>query len=281
MDSINRLENVLKENIIGQDKAIKELVDITKKIKMGYSNHKLKSFLFVGPTGVGKTNLVKLYAKELVGENNLIRLDMSEYADSTAVNKIIGSSPGYVGYSDNNNILDKLKDRPNAILLLDEIDKAHPQVINLLYQVLDEGYITDSRNNTINLNNNMVIMTSNLGFEESRVGFNKNVGAKSSLLDKFPSSLINRIDSIITFNYLKQDDIRVIVEKRLNCLKDKYPEFSYSSKLVDDIIKECEYQEFGARRIEKIIDKRVESVIIDKMLASEKLYLDGLMEYQI
>lgn len=283
MDSINRLENVLKENIMGQDKAIKELVDITKKIKMGYSNHKLKSFLFVGPTGVGKTNLVKLYAKELVGENNLIRLDMSEYADSTAVNKIIGSSPGYVGYSDNNNILDKLKDRPNAILLLDEIDKAHSQVINLLYQVLDEGYITDSRNNTINLNNNIVIMTSNLGFEESKVGFNKKVGinAKSSLLDKFPSSLINRIDSIITFNYLKEDDIKVIVEKRLNCLKDKYPEFSYSSKLVDDIIKECEYQEFGARRIEKIIDKRVEGIIIDKMLASERLYLDGLMEYQI
>lgn len=283
VDSIKRLKSSLRKNIIGQDKAIDELISVTKKIKLGYSNNKLKSFLFVGPTGVGKTNLVKVYARELFGDDNLIRLDMSEYADSTAINKIIGSSPGYVGYNDNNNILDKLKDRPNAILLLDEIDKAHPQVINLLYQMLDEGCISDSRNNTINLNNNIVIMTSNLGFEESKLGFNKDddVNVRSSLLGKFPVSLINRIDSVIKFNYLKESDIRVIIKNRLDSLKKRYSEFSYSSSLIDDIIKECEYQEFGARRIDKIIDKRVESIIIDKVLSGDKLFLDGLVEYQV
>ena len=282
-DSISKLESSLRESIIGQDKAIDELISVTKKIKLGYSNNKLKSFLFVGPTGVGKTNLVKVYARELFGDDNLIRLDMSEYADSTAINKIIGSSPGYVGYSDNNNILDKLKDRPNAILLLDEIDKAHPQVINLLYQMLDEGCISDSRNNIVNLSNNIVIMTSNLGFEESRLGFNQeaDVNVRSSLLSKFPVSLINRIDSVIKFNYLKENDIRVIIKNRLDSLKKRYSEFSYSSSLVDDIIKECEYQEFGARRIDKIIDKRVESIIIDKVLSGDKLFLDCLVEYQV
>ena len=282
LKTITKLEIALTNNIVGQDKAIVELVNATKKIKLGYSNHKIKSFLFVGPTGVGKTNLAKIYAKELLGENNLIRLDMSEYSDSTAINKIIGSSPGYVGYQDNNNILDKIKDKPNAILLLDEIDKAHPNVINLLYQILDESQITDAKNNTINLGNNTIIMTSNLGFEETKVGFNQEKNnIKSDLAQKFPPSLINRIDSIITFDYLTEADITAIIKNYLKKLTAKYPTLTYTNQLIKDIIEESEYQEYGARRIVKIIDSKLENLIIDKILKEEPLAIDRLHEYQI
>ena len=283
LKTITKLENALTSSIIGQDNAITELVNSTKKIKLGYSNHKIKSYLFVGPTGVGKTNLAKIYAKELLGENNLIRLDMSEYSDSTSINKIIGSSPGYVGYQDNNNILDKLKDKPNAIILLDEIDKAHPNVINLLYQILDEGQITDAKNNTINLSNNIIIMTSNLGFEETKLGFNqdKQNTIKSDLAKKFPPSLINRIDNIITFNHLTERDITTIIKNHLKKLGEKYPTLTYTNQLIKDIIEESEYQEYGARRIAKIIDSKLENLIIDKILAEQPLAIDHLHEYQI
>lgn len=280
--TITKLENALTSSIIGQDNAIAELVNSTKKIKLGYSNHKIKSFLFVGPTGVGKTNLAKIYAKELLGENNLIRLDMSEYSDVTAINKIIGSSPGYVGYQDNNNILDKIKDKPNAILLLDEIDKAHPNVINLLYQILDEGQITDAKNNTINLANNIIIMTSNLGFEETKLGFNQEKNnIKSDLAKKFSPSLINRIDSIITFNHLTEPNITAIIKNHLKKLTTKYPTLTYTNQLIKDIIEESEYQEYGARRIAKIIDSKLENLIIDKIIKEEPLSIDHLYEYQI
>ena len=281
--TITKLESALNNSIIGQEKAIQELINTTKKIKLGYSNNKIKSYLFVGPTGVGKTNLAKTFAKELMGENNLIRLDMSEYSDSTAINKIIGSSPGYVGYQDNNNVLDKLKDKPTSVLLLDEIDKANPQVINLLYQILDEGQITDAKNNIINLNNNIIIMTSNLGFEEAKLGFNqeKNSHLKGDLLKKFSPALINRIDNIIVFNHLSEKDITIIIENKLKRLEEKYPTLKYSKQVIKDIIEESEYQEYGARRIDKIIDSKLESMIIDKILKEEPLTIECLKEYQI
>lgn len=280
--TIDMLREELSNNITGQDKAIEELVNTTKKIKLGYSNNKIKSYLFVGPTGVGKTNLAKNYAKNLMGENNLIRLDMSEYSDATSINKIIGSSPGYVGYESNNNVIDRLKEKPTSILLLDEIDKAHPQVINLLYQILDEGRITDSKNNMVNLNNNIIIMTSNLGFEETKLGFNNsnpNI-IKSSIKEKFPKALINRIDKIIIFNHLTKNNIKNIIEKKLTKLRQKYPNLKYSNKLIDDIIELSEYQEYGARRIDKIIDNNLENIIIDKIIKEEPLNIEYLKEYQ-
>lgn len=280
--TIKKLEESLSSVIIGQEPAIKELINITKKIKLGYSNHKIKSYLFVGPTGVGKTKLAKVYAKELLGENNLIRLDMSEYSDATAINKIIGSSPGYVGYQDNNNILDKIKDKPTSVLLLDEIDKAHPSVINLLYQMLDEGKITDAKNNTINLSNNIIIMTSNLGFEETKLGFNQNQtnNITTSLKQKFQPSLINRIDNIIIFNHLTEKDITTIIKSKLKDLETKYPTLTYSNQLIKEIVNECEYLEYGARRIDKIIDSKIENKIIDKILKEEPLTITHLKEHE-
>lgn len=278
MESIKRLEQSLKKSIIGQEMAIKELINATKKVKLGYSNHKIRSYFFVGPTGVGKTNLAKVYSKELLGLDNFIRLDMSEYSDSTAINKIIGSSPGYVGYQDNNTVITRLKDKPNSILLLDEIDKANPSVINLLYQILDEGQLTDAQNNTVNLNNLTIIMTSNLGYEETKVGFNnvEKVALKSSLKQKFPPSLINRIDTIIQFNYLTEKDITIIIKNKLKDLKNKYPDFTYSNKLINDIIKESNYKEYGARRISKIIDTKIENQIIDKLIEKSPLIIESL-----
>lgn len=283
INSIHKLEKDLRTSVVGQEKAIQELINITKKIKLGYSNHKIKSYLFVGPTGVGKTNLAKIYAKCLLGEGNLIRLDMSEYSDSTAINKIIGSSPGYVGYEDHNNILTQIKEKPNSVILLDEIDKASPRVINLLYQMLDEGQIKDSRNNAINLNNNIIIMTSNLGFEDIKLGFNNDniMNVTSSLKQKFPSSLINRIDSIITFNPLDEKSVITIVKNRLKGLKEKYPTLTYQPSLIKEIIEASEYQEYGARRIEKIIESKVENIIIDKLLNQEPLSINHLKEQQV
>ncbi len=283
LSNIHKLEKELTSSIIGQDKAIQELINITKKVKLGYSNHKIKSYLFVGPTGVGKTNLAKTYARFLMGENNLIRLDMSEYSDGTAINKIIGSSPGYIGYQDNNTVLDKIKEKPTAVILLDEIDKASPQVINLLYQILDEGTIKDSRNNSINLNNNIIIMTSNLGFEENTVGFNQKdkTSISSSLKQKFPTSLINRIDTIITFNKLSEKDITTIVKNKLKKLTDKYPDLTYQNSLIKDIVTASEYQEYGARKIDKIIDSKLENQIIDRILKKESLTMTRLDECQI
>ena len=282
IDNINKLEKKLNENIIGQENAVKILVNNTKKQKLGYSSNKVKSYLFIGSTGIGKTALAKLYSKLTKGDNNLIRLDMSEYSDATSINKIIGSAPGYIGYSDNNNILEKIKENPTSIILLDEIDKAHPKVINLLYQMLDESMIKDATNNIISLNNNIIIMTSNIGFEKSSLGFtSKKESISTSLEEKFSKSLINRIDNIITFNNLTKDNITKIIINKLENLKNKYHKFSYNNNLIEEIIKESNYQELGARRIDKIIETKLENKIIDNIINKKNLNITTLEEYII
>lgn len=276
-NNLNMLKKNLKDFIIGQDKAIECLCNDAKKLSLGYSNHKIKSYLFVGPTGVGKTKLAKLYAKYLVGESNFIRLDMSEYSDKTAINKIIGSAPGYVGYGDYNNVFDQIKSKPNAVILLDEIDKASSEVINLLYQILDEGKLTNSKNTTLNLKHNVIIMTSNLGFLDNVLGFEKEKGEIiNSLKESIPLPLINRVDNIISFDYLKESDMREIVKKKLDELVIKYPSFSYTTNVVDEIISRTDYQEFGARKVDKIIDAVLENEIIDRLVQNEEAKIISL-----
>ena len=205
---------------------------------------------------------------------------MSEFSDVTAVNKIIGSSPGYVGYQDNYNVLTKLKEKQNSVLLLDEIDKAHPAVMNLLYQMLDEGEIKDAKNNVIHLNHCIIIMTSNLGFEDTKVGFGSSNHHQiiGSLKQKFSVSLLNRIDYVIPFNYLCEDDVMRITKRKLEKLKEKYSSFKYHSSLVRDIVNESQYQEYGARRIDKIIEIELENLVIDKLLNHEELDIYHLKE---
>ena len=276
-NEIDKMVKELNDKIIGQDDAIRELINTTKRIKFLGNNHKIKSFLFVGPTGVGKTRLAKLYGAMLVGESNFIRLDMSEFSDVTAINKFIGSSPGYVGYHDNHTVLSQIKNKPNCVLLLDEIDKAHSSVINLLYQILDEGVIRDSSNNTIHLEHSVIIMTSNLGYENSKVGFNTDkIIGNGDIKEKFSSALLNRIDYVINFCYLNEKNIEKIIKKRLDLLKNKYKYFKYSNSLVKDIVKESRYKIYGARRIDKIVETRLENNIIDRIYNKQDLNIEHL-----
>ena len=272
INSIADLKINLKNKIIGQDNAIDNLVNFTKRIKCGY-NGRCYSMLFVGPSGVGKSALAKEYARMLVGENNFIRMDMSEYADSTSVNKILGSSPGYVGYDDNKNILEEIRNKPNSVLLLDEIDKAHPSVINLFYQILEEGKIKNSKGTVVRFDNVIIIMTSNVGFDRNSIGFNKvNDGSiKSALKNHFSTAFINRIDSVLVFNRLNEGNIEDIVKIKLDMLRNKYNKISvsYSDTLINDIVSSCDYYDFGARKLEKIISGNMENAIIDAIINNE------------
>ena len=271
---IKKIERDLSENIIGQEKAINNLINITKRIKLGYKDNKVYSLMFVGPSGVGKSLLAKIYAKELVGINNLIRLDMSEYSDSMSINKIIGSAPGYVGYDDNKNILEEIRNKPNSVILLDEIDKAHPKIINLLYQILDEGEIKDAKGNTIKFNNNLIIMTTNVGYKNNSVGFNIEHENQilSSLKSEFKVAFINRIDGIINFNKLTEENIKKIIKNELLKLKNKYSKYKIntSNNIIKEVISLSNYEEFGARKINKIIVSNIENIIIDNIIDNKK-----------
>ncbi len=271
---IKKIERDLSENIIGQEKAINNLINITKRIKLGYKDNKVYSLMFVGPSGVGKSLLAKIYAKELVGINNLIRLDMSEYSDSMSINKIIGSAPGYVGYDDNKNILEEIRNKPNSVILFDEIDKAHHKIINLLYQILDEGEIKDAKGNTIKFNNNLIIMTTNVGYENNSVGFNIEHENQilSSLKSEFKVAFINRIDGIIDFNKLTEENIKKIIKNELLKLKNKYSKYkiNISNNVIKEVISLSNYEEFGARKINKIIVSNIENIIIDNIIDNKK-----------
>lgn len=272
INSIFDIRGNLKNKIIGQDRVIDSLIDVTKRIKFGF-NGRCYSMMFVGSSGVGKSQLAKEYAKVLVGENNFIRLDMSEYSDSTSVNKILGSSPGYVGYDDNKNILEEVRNKPNSVILLDEIDKAHPSVINLFYQILEEGKIKNSKGVTVRFNNTIIIMTTNIGFEKNSIGFNKvsESSTVTSLKNSFSTAFVNRIDNVLIFNRLNENDIENIVKVRLDEIIKKYKniDINYSDNLIGEIISECDYYEYGARKLEKIISKKVENVIIDAIINKE------------
>lgn len=283
---VKNIEKQLRDSIVGQDEAIKNLIDITKRIKFGYkSDNKCISFLFVGPSGTGKTALSKIYANLLVGGKNLIRLDMSEYADVTSVNKIVGSAPGYVGYDDNKNILDEIKNKPYSVILLDEIEKAHPQVINLFYQILDDGLIKDSKGNTIKFNNIIIIMTSNIGYEKNNVGFNNK--AESTVLNELKNELslpfVNRIDNIILFNHLTEENIRNIIKNKINVLKKKYANVTIKigKNAVNEIVELSNYYDFGARKVDKIIKSKLENVIIDSILDNKStVFITSLKKKQ-
>ena len=281
IDNIYDIEKKLKSIIIGHDKVIDSLINITKRIK--YGDNRCYSMMFVGPSGVGKTYLSKEYAKLLVGESNFIRLDMSEYGDSTAVNKILGSAPGYVGYDDNKNILEEIRNNPNSVILLDEIDKAHSSVINLFYQILEEGKIKNSKGITVRFNNAIIIMTSNAGFENNCIGFNKSEDNITSLKNRFSTSFINRIDGIMMFNRLNEDDIKKIINIKLDTINKKYSSINinYSDDLIMDIINKSDYYNFGARRLDKIISRGIENNIIEAIINNDKeIFIDKLNEYE-
>lgn len=273
---IKNLENSLRKNIIGQDEAIASLVLATKRIKLGYSDsNKPYSYLFVGPTGVGKTKLALEYSKYLFGVDKLIRFDMSEYRDSSSITKIIGSAPGYVGYDDGNNKLDIIRKNPHAVILLDEIEKAHPAVLNLFLQILDDGKITDSRGNVVHFNHHIIIMTSNIGFNKDSVGFLEEVSRDDSKLKEFLSlELLNRIQKVIYFKKLDDKDIRNIIKLKLEVVREKFRQKDIKIHIHDSMVKKIielsRYQEFGARKIDQVIEEKIDDYVIDNILAGKK-----------
>ncbi len=269
---IRQTEKIIKQKLIGQDEAVKKVSNIAKKIKLGL-NDKCYSCLFCGPSGVGKTELAKLFGKNLVGFKNVIKLDMSEYKEAHSISKIVGAPPGYIGYDDTSNILEQIKNKPYSVLILDEIEKAHSDIVNLFLQVLDEGQIKDSKSNVVRFDNVVIIMTSNVGFHDINVGFNKDNKVKAKLHEKFSIPFINRVDSVITFNSLTEDDITKIVNLKLKELKEKYHDkinITLANKVIDDIVSKSNYEEYGARKISKIIKDELESMIIEALINNQK-----------
>lgn len=278
---ISSIEEDLRTNIIGQDKIINQIMNIAKRIKMGFKSNNCYSMMFCGSSGVGKTKLAEVFGKNMVGDN-IIRLDMTEYIESHSVSKLIGTSPGYVGYNDNTNILEEIKNKPYSVLILDEIEKAHPNVINLFLQILDNGKIKDAKGNIVRFDNVIIIMTSNIGFSDINIGFNKNQARiLTKLKENFSIPFINRIDNILVFDNLSRDVIEKLIDKKIIDIKRKYLkeiDFKIDKKVYDEIIKESNYIEFGARKIDKIIKDKIENQIIDKIINKENnIYINELI----
>lgn len=277
--TISQIESYLKDTIIGQEEAINKLINITKRIKLGYKDNKCISLLFNGPSGVGKTKLATTFGG-LISKQKVIKLDMSEYSDASSISKFTGSNAGYIGYEDNKYILSKIKDNPNALIILDEIDKAHPKIINLLYQILEDGIISDAKNNFINFKNNIIIMTTNLGKNKNSIGFNTNEKEiNQELKDNFNIAFLNRIDDIITFNSLNKQNITIIINQKLDALKNKFKEanITISDSVLEEIINESNYIDFGARKIDKIIKNHIENIIIDNLINDNiNIHIDSI-----
>lgn len=271
---ISKMEEELQTTIIGQTEAINEVIHIGRKIKLGFKDdNRCYSMMFTGPTGVGKTELAKRFGKILVGKN-IIRLDMSEFSEPHSVSKIVGAPPGYVGYADNKNLLEQIRNQPFCVLILDEIEKAHNSIINLLFQVLEEGVLKDSKGVEVRFDNVVLIMTSNVGYYESNVGFKNNIDKITRLKEQFSLPFINRIDNVIEFEKLTQEDILSIIRNKVEQLIIKYKNKKIQIKIKDEVYNEImiasQYEEFGARKIDKIIKDKLENQVIDKVMLNKK-----------
>lgn len=279
-NKLMKLEERLHERLIGQNSAVEAVSRAIRINRAGLSVKKRPvSFIFVGPTGVGKTELVRQIAKELFDdEQALIRLDMSEYMEKHSVAKIIGSPPGYVGYDEAGQLTEKVRRRPYSVILLDEIEKAHPDIFNILLQILDEGRITDSHGKLVNFENCIIIMTSNAGsdMKSSALGFGaskeeslKNK-AQSALKQIFRPEFLNRVDEIAVFDSLTKKELDGICRLMLNditkALKEKNIDISYTENLISYIIEKGYDEQYGARPMKRIIFKEVENKIAELII---------------
>ncbi len=277
------LEENLHKRIIGQNEAVSAVAKAIRRNRAGLQTTKRPpSFMFVGPTGVGKTELAKALAEEMFGsEDSIIRIDMSEYMESHSTSKLIGSPPGYVGYDDAGQLTEKVKRKPYSIILLDEIEKAHPDVFNILLQVLDDGKLTDSQGNTTNFENTIIIMTSNAGsnLNTNSIGFGKqtvdNSKINSALKELFRPEFLNRVDEIITFNSLTQDELMQIIDLLLkyteNALENKNNKLFVSVAAKRYILEKGTDLKYGARPLRRAIQKYIEDEIAEMLLRSEIL----------
>ena len=279
------LETNLHKRIIGQEEAVNAVSRAIRRNRAGLKSTKRPpSFIFVGPTGVGKTELAKSLAYEMFGsEDSIIRVDMSEYMESHSTSKLIGAPPGYVGYDDAGQLTDKVKRKPYSIILLDEIEKAHPDVFNILLQVLDDGKLTDSQGNTVSFSNTIIIMTSNAGsnLNNNSIGFGKQTIDKSKIIDSlkdvFRPEFLNRIDEIVSFDPLSKEQLLKIVDLMLidttKALKDKDIKMEISKKAKNYILEKGTDIKFGARPLRRAIQRYIEDELSEMILKGE--LIDG------
>ena len=277
-----RLEERLKQHIIGQDEAVHAVSSAIRRGRVGISpKRKPVSFIFVGSTGVGKTELVKQLAHDLFNTpESLIRLDMSEFMEKHAVSRIIGSPPGYVGYDEAGQLTEKIRRKPYSVILFDEIEKAHPDVLNILLQILDDGRITDAHGRTVNFENTVIVMTSNAGSntKSGSVGFARTANeqgrerAMKALQEFLRPEFINRVDEIVYFNQLTEDNFKAIAALMLQELQDSLAEkgivFTWQDSLLDYLVEKSYSAAYGARNLRRLIQKELEDAIASRIIDS-------------
>src|SRR5690606_18879830 len=294
---MKNLEENLAKKVIGQEEAVKKVAKAIRRSRAGLKakNRPIGSFLFVGPTGVGKTELTKTLASELFGtEDALIRLDMSEYMEKHSVSKLIGSPPGYVGHEEAGQLTERVRRNPYSIILLDEIEKAHPDVQHIFLQILEDGRLTDSQGRVVSFKDTVIIMTSNAGtgIQEITVGFANSTAIKeSNILDSlgsfFKPEFLNRFDSIIEFNKLEKPHLEKIVSLLLTELQHTLQEqnitIEFSDHVIDKIVELGYHPEFGARPLRRVIQEQLEDQLADYILdyPEEKIFSVDVIEDNI
>ncbi|WP_026288359.1 ATP-dependent Clp protease ATP-binding subunit [Polaribacter irgensii] len=291
-EKLFELPNLIKGRVVGQDIAVAKVVKAIQRNRVGLKdpNKPIGSFIFLGQTGVGKTQLAKVLASELFDSaDSLIRIDMSEYMEKFAISRLIGAPPGYVGYEEGGQLTEKVRRKPYAVVLLDEIEKAHPDVFNILLQILDDGYITDSLGRKIDFRNTIIIMTSNIGARQIKdfgggVGFG--TSSKTAQADEYEKSVIegalkksfapeflNRIDDVIIFNALEKEDLHAIIDIELDKLLKRISELGYTLKLSDkakDYIADKGFdKKYGARPLNRAIQKYIEDALAEEIVNSK------------
>mgnify|MGYP001368524095 CR=1 FL=1 len=293
VEKLARMEDVLHEKVVGQDHAVTLVADAIKRARAGIAdpNRPIGSFLFLGPTGVGKTELTKALSNFMFNdEDALLRIDMSEFMEKHSVSKIIGSPPGYVGHDDGSSITERVRHRPYSVILLDEIEKAHPEVFNILLQVLDSGHLTDSKGRKINFKNTVIIMTSNIGAEHinqmSNFGFADDHGeeaqfvqAKDKVMDSlkqyFRPEFINRLDEVIVFDLLSEEAIAEIVDIQVNDVIDRLEKKEINLTLTKEVreylAKEGYDPKFGARPLKRLIQSKILTPVANMMVGEGML----------
>ena len=292
LDKLAQMDNVLNGKVIGQEEAVKKVVRAIQRNRAGLKDPKkpIGTFIFLGSTGVGKTELAKVMARELFDSDDaLIRIDMSEYMEKFAVSRLVGAPPGYVGYEEGGQLTEAVRRKPYAVVLLDEIEKAHPDVFNILLQILDEGFVTDSLGRKVDFRNTVIILTSNIGSRDLKdfgdgVGFG--TAAKKSTSDArarstienalkraFAPEFLNRIDDIIFFNALQKEDIHRIIDLELGKLYSRLEKLNYKVELTDEakefIVEKGWDKDFGARPLKRAIQKYIEDILAEMLVNKE------------
>ncbi|MBO7178294.1 MAG: ATP-dependent Clp protease ATP-binding subunit, partial [Clostridia bacterium] len=284
-----QLESEIKKRVIGQDEAVNAVARAIKRARAGIKDPKkpIGTFMFLGPTGVGKTELTKALAESMFGdENMLIRIDMSEYMEKLNVSRLIGSAPGYVGYDEGGQLTEKVRRKPYSVVLFDEIEKAHPDVFNLLLQILDEGRLTDSHGRVVSFKNTVIIMTSNIGAKDiakmKRVGFGQAIEVSgdyetmkekqlSALKDAMNPEFINRIDDIIIFRKLDKESLekiaRIMIGSVVKILAEKGIKLNYTQAVVDYLLEKGTDLEYGARPLKRAVQKIFEDKLSEEIIS--------------